>query len=201
MAAERAQFPTPTTQFPIGPLKTAVLIFVSSESILFLTVVAQYAVGQAHNTGPTPREYLDVPRMFGFSIALWLSSATMQLAPHSLRRHGVGAMRAWMAGTFVLGLIFLVGEAQEWLGLFQQQISASRNIWASTLFSLTGIHGLHVCVGLLFMLGLVAYSFYWPISHSDDSGLEALAIYWHFVDGMWVIIFGTVYFWSAFLGG
>lgn len=185
----------------IGPRKMGVLMFLGSESILFLTMIAQYVHGQAHPNGPTPSQMLNVPVTLGFSVALWLSSLTMQLAPHALQRGSYRLARMWMYATVVLGGIFLFGEVREWLDLASKNVTASRNIWATTYYALTGIHGIHVIVGLAFILGTIGFSYVRRLGHHLDSGLEVLTIYWHFVDGMWVLIFGLVYFWSAFLKG
>ncbi|MHB8620235.1 MAG: cytochrome c oxidase subunit 3 [Chloroflexota bacterium] len=185
----------------IGPRKMGILLFLGSETILFLTVIGQYVVGQGHNTGPTPQQSLDVLKTLGFSVALWASSATVQLAPLAVQRGRQGLMRLWLLATVVLGAVFLYGEASEWLGLANKHITASTNIWATTFFTLTGIHGLHVILGLTLLTGQIIFSYIKPVVPGNDSGLEIITIYWHFVDAMWVLIFSTIYLWSAFLGG
>jgi heme/copper-type cytochrome/quinol oxidase subunit 3 len=170
------------------------LIFLGSESIIFLSFIAAYIVGQGHHGHPNAQESLSAARMIPFSIALWLSSLTIWLAP----RRGP---RLWLGATFVLGAIFLGGELNEWLELFGQQVTAQSNIWSTTFFTLTGLHGMHVLIGLLLMLSMLAFSARRPLTHDGESAFELVSIYWHFVDGMWVLIYGTVYFWSAFLGG
>ena len=185
----------------VGPRKMGVLMFLCSESMLFATVIAQYVRGQAQPIGPTPHDVLDVPKTFAFSVALWLSSLTVQLALLAVKRGSSRMMRVWLLLTAGLGGIFLWGEVSEWFNLFHQNVTASRSIFATSFFSLTGIHGIHVMVGLGFLLGTVIFSFFHQVPRSNDSGLEIVAIYWHFVDGMWVLLFGTIYFWSATLGG
>lgn len=185
----------------IGPKKLGVLLFVSSETMVFLSVIAMYVTGQGHQGHPNPQETLDAARMIPFSIALWLSSGAIALCPRQVARGNQARMRLWLAVTIVLGAIFLGGELNEWLDLFGQQITAASNVWATTFFTLTGIHGMHVIVGLLMMLALIGSSFRHPVAHSSESSLELISLYWHFVDGMWVLIYGVVYFWSAFLGG
>ncbi len=184
-----------------GPRKLGVLLFVASESIVFFSVIAAYVVGQGHPQGPTPQQKLDVGRMIFYSIALWASSGTMALALPRVQKDDQRGMRLWLLVTVVLGAIFVFGEAQEWLALYQDQVSAARDLWGTTFFTLTGIHGLHVIIGLMAMLAIVGVSIKAPVSKSNDSGLEVLSIYWHFVDAMWILIFSAVYIWSAALGG
>lgn len=183
----------------VGPRKLGILMFLGSESILFLTVIAQYVHGQAHPNGPTPAESLDALKTLAFSVALWLSSLTMQLAPHAVQRGRQRLARVWMWLTVGLGAIFLWGEVMEWMSLGQKGITASRNIWATTYFTLTGIHGLHVIFGLALILGTIGFSYAVELPRGNDSGLEIVTVYWHFVDAMWVLIFGVIYLWSAVL--
>jgi len=188
------------TEHSIGPRRLGLLLFVSSESLVFLSVIAMYVSGN-HQGHPNPQESLSAGRMIPFSVALWLSSAAIWRASVSVGRGSQRGMRLWLGVTVVLGAIFLGGELNEWLELFGEQVTAASNVWASAFFTLTGIHGMHVIVGLLMMLALFGASFRNPIPHSGESSLELISLYWHFVDGLWVLIYGVVYFWSAFLGG
>jgi heme/copper-type cytochrome/quinol oxidase subunit 3 len=178
-----------------------VLVFIGSESMVFLSVIAMYVTGQGHQGHPNPQEVLSAGKMVPFSVALWLSSAAIAMCPGRVARGDQRGMRLWLGATIVLGAIFLGGELNEWLDLFGQQITAASNVWATTFFTLTGVHGMHVIVGLLMMAALVGSSYGHAVPHSGESSLELVSIYWHFVDGMWVLIYGVVYFWSAFLGG
>jgi heme/copper-type cytochrome/quinol oxidase subunit 3 len=185
----------------VGPRKLGLLLFIMSESMVFLSVIAMYAVGQGHQSHPTAQESLDAAKMIPFSIALWASSGTIALCAKRIARGDQAGMRLWLGATIVLGATFLGGELSEWLKLFTDQVTAQSNVWASAFFTLTGLHGIHVIVGLLMMLSLALTSFRTSIPHSRESSLELISLYWHFVDGMWILIYGVVYFWSAFLGG
>ncbi|MBV9119599.1 MAG: heme-copper oxidase subunit III [Chloroflexi bacterium] len=162
--------------------------------MIFISVIAMYLTGQGHQGHPSAPEMLDAGRMVPFSIALWLSSLTIWLA-------GRRGARLWLTATIVLGAIFLAGELSEWLDLFGKQVTAASNVWSTTFFTLTGLHGMHVVLGLLAMLAMFGYGMRRRLTHDGESAFELVSIYWHFVDGMWVLIYGIVYFWSAFLGG
>jgi heme/copper-type cytochrome/quinol oxidase subunit 3 len=191
----------PARRAPLGPRKLGLLLFIGSESLVFGAVIVMYVLSQGHQGHPNPQETLSAGRMVPFSIALWLSSAAIAMCPGRVARGDQGGMRLWLGATIVLGAIFLAGELMEWLDLFGEAITAANNVWSSAFFTLTGIHGLHVIVGLLMMLALIGASFRVPIPHSGESSLELVSVYWHFVDAMWIVIYGVVYFWSAFLGG
>ncbi len=187
-------------QHGLGPRRLGLLLFVSSETLVFLSVIAMYVSGN-HAGHPNPQESLSAGKMVPYSIALWASSGTIWLASRSISRGSQSGMRLWLLATIVLGGAFLIGELTEWLELFGERITAASNVWGSAFFTLTGIHGMHVIVGLLMMLALIGSSFRFPIPHSGESSLEIISLYWHFVDAMWILIYGVVYLWSAALGG
>ncbi len=197
--ASYAAAPSSAGTHAIGPRRLGVLLFVASESMVFLSVISLYSVGQGRVDHPNPQETLSAARMIPFSVALWLSSGTIALCARRLARGRYGGMRLWLLATVILGAVFLGGELSEWLELFGERVTAASNVWATTFFTLTGIHGLHVIIGLLMMLALLGVSLRRPLAHGGESGLELISIYWHFVDGMWVLIYGVVYFWSAFM--
>src|SRR5437870_1857163 len=125
MAAERTQFSIPNSHFTIGPRRAGILLFISSESIVFLAVIAMYVTGQGYHVGPTPQENLSAGRMIFFSVALWLSSATIARCPAQVERGNQRGMRRWLGATIILGAIFLVGEAAEWSDLYVNSITAA----------------------------------------------------------------------------
>ena len=192
--------PKPQTQ-GVGPRRAGVLLFIASESVVFLSVIAMYIAGQSHASHPTAQESLDAARMIPFSIALWASSGTIAVAGRRAEHGDQRGLRMWLVATIVLGAIFLAGELVEWLSLFGDRVTAASNEWSSAFFTLTGIHGMHVIVGLLLMVGVIAFSTRYPVARGKESGFEIVSLYWHFVDAMWILIYGVVYFWSAFLGG
>ena len=123
-------------------------------------------------------------------------------AGKSLEHGNQRGLIGWLSVTIVLGGVFLFGQGREYLHLLGENITRGRNLFGTTFFTLTGFHGLHVIAGAdhdgradRHLLPAI------PMRHSGESSLELVSLYWHFVDGMWVLIYGVVYFWSAFLGG
>ncbi len=174
-----------------------IAVFITSEAIFFLTLIITYIAYRGQSTsGPTPRDVLDVPYTAVFSLFLFSSSATMALVSSRLHHRDAPGVRRWLLLTILLGALFLLGQGYEYLRLYAGDVTISRNLWGSTFFTLTGFHGLHVLVGLLAMAILVSLVQPHPHAIRAASGVEAISLYWHFVDAVWVVIFTVVYLWT-----
>ena len=136
--------------------KLGVLVFISSEAIFFATLIITYIVYRGIGGGPSAREVLDVPVTGVFTVFLLSSSLTMARVSARLRHGDVAGVRRWLLATILLGAVFLVGQGYEYVHLYLDNVTISRNLWGSTFFTLTGFHGLHVLVGLISMAILVA---------------------------------------------
>ena len=161
-----------------------VAIFIGSESIFFLAIVLAYVAYRDAGLA-TAKANLDVGRTAIFSIALFTSSATMALAARA--RSG-----RWLAATIALGAIFLVGQGSEYARLLSQGIGPGSALFGTTFFTLTGLHGLHV------LAGLVALAALFTANRRRARAVravawEAVGLYWHFVDAVWVVVFSVVY--------
>jgi cytochrome c oxidase subunit 3/cytochrome o ubiquinol oxidase subunit 3 len=100
----------------------------------------------------------------------------------------------WWALTVVLGGIFLVGTGLEWKKLiYQDGLTISTNLFGTTYYSLVGLHASHVIIGLTMLSIVLIFSLAGKINHGHSRQLEVLSLYWHFVDGVWVVVFTVVY--------
>jgi cytochrome c oxidase subunit I len=166
-----------------------VLTFISSEVFFFGSLIAAYVDYRTRSpSGPGPGD-LDVGRTALFSLALFASSATIYLAERRLERDDHRGFRLWWLTTMVLGLIFIVGQGTEYARLYADGISIDRNLFTSAFFTLTGFHGLHVIIGLVALATLLTTRF-------THNAARAVSAYWHFVDGVWVVVFSVVYLWN-----
>lgn len=171
--------------------------FVASESIFFIMLILAYV--NFHGTvtdGPTAVNSLDPLRTGIFSIFLLASSFTVWLAGRSLALKNHSMMKIWLLVTIVLGALFIYGQASEWLGLIEQNITISRNVFGSTFFTLTGFHGFHVCVGLLMLSIILGLAMFGDFKGPKSDGVECVSIYWHFVDGVWIVVYSVIYLWA-----
>jgi heme/copper-type cytochrome/quinol oxidase subunit 3 len=173
------------------------LTFITSESIFFGALIATFVVYRnASTSGPGPH-IVDVARTGLFSLALWASSGTVWLAARQLGRGSQRGFRLWLLATIGLGLLFLYGQATEYTRLYGQGITISTNLFTSAFFTLTGFHGFHVVLGLLALCILAGLAFAGVFREENHRvGVEAVSIYWHFVDAVWVVLFALVYLWS-----
>jgi len=159
-------------------------LFIASEAILFLSVVVAYLATREPGLADA-RATLDLGRTAIFSVALFSSSATVALA---------GARRdvRWLAATMLLGAVFLAGQGSEYARLLTIGIGPSSALFGTTFFTLTGLHGAHVLVGLI-ALGALAGSTIRRGVAVGPIAWEAVSLYWHFVDAVWIVVFSVAY--------
>jgi cytochrome c oxidase subunit 3/cytochrome o ubiquinol oxidase subunit 3 len=137
---------------------------------------------------------LTLPLTIGTTICLLSSSFTVHLAERRLRSGDRGAFIGWWALTIALGAIFLSGTAYEWYGLItREHLTISRNMFGTTFYTLVGFHALHVTVGVVAMLIVLSLAFRSAVTAKNRMGVEMISWYWHFVDGVWVVVFSLVY--------
>jgi cytochrome c oxidase subunit 3/cytochrome o ubiquinol oxidase subunit 3 len=100
----------------------------------------------------------------------------------------------YLAGTVLLGSIFLITTAQEWYHLIQHEgLTIRTNLFGTTYYSLVGLHASHVVVGLIMLSLTLAFAMMGRVTEEHSEKLEVLSLYWHFVDGVWVVVFLVVY--------
>ncbi|MHB1844291.1 MAG: cytochrome c oxidase subunit 3 [Deltaproteobacteria bacterium] len=176
-----------------GRLGVALLIL--SEGTFFLVLLLAFAL--FHGAGEAAaRRALDPVKSFVFSLFLFSSSLTIWRASKAAAAARLRATTAWLAATVGLGAVFLVGQTLEYRHLFAIDVTAGSGPFGQTFFALTGFHALHVLAGLVAIGSLGALSFREGFDEARREGLEAVAMYWHFVDLVWVFIFSIVYLWG-----
>jgi len=175
----------------------AMTLFLISEGAFFgfLIIAYVYFHGAVHE-GPDAANSLHPLTSGIYTAFLLASSFTMWRAEKSHSRRRVLEFTLWLSATIAFGTIFLFGQGREFIGLYRENITVSRNVFGTSFFTLTGFHGLHVLLGLLALSLLLAVSFFGGFKTSDASAVRTIALYWHFVDWIWVIIFSVVYLWA-----
>ncbi|MEN9204178.1 MAG: heme-copper oxidase subunit III [Thermostichales cyanobacterium BF4_bins_65] len=170
-----------------------VKVFLLAESVLFLSLFAAYLTFKF--TAPvwppegTPERELLLPGLN--SLVLIASSFVIHQAEDAIRENDVPAVQKWFGLTALMGMIFLAGQAYEYLHL---EFGLTTNLYASSFYVLTGFHGLHVLVGVLLILGVLWRSrVAGHYSAEKHFGIAAAELYWHFVDVIWIILFFLLY--------
>ncbi len=174
--------------------KVGMLAFFVSETAFFSTLLMAYVIyiGQSL-TEPTP-QVLSLRLAIVNTICLLTSSFTIHMAEKALRWGNSAAFRGLWGLTILLGAAFVAGTGYEWYGLIvEHQLTISRNLFGTTYYTLVGFHAAHVTVGvflLMLMFGLYQGR---QLAGSNPIGIELVSWYWHFVDGVWVVVFTVVY--------
>lgn len=164
-----------------------------AESAIFIIFVVAYVFYLGRDlSGPKPGQVLELPILN--SICLLASSATITLAVRALGR---GAIRQFAIGwlsTLLLGGYFLLGTALEWKKLIEVHgLTIQTNLFGTTFYSLVGLHACHVIVGLVMLLIVFALTLAGLVRRDHVERMEVLALYWHFVDAIWIVVFSVVY--------
>jgi cytochrome c oxidase subunit 3/cytochrome o ubiquinol oxidase subunit 3 len=166
---------------------------ISAESAIFTIFVVAYLfyIGKSL-TGPLPRDVLHAPIFF--TICLLSSSLTIHLAVKSLKSAKVTRFALWWFLTLTLGATFLAGTAREWHRLiYEEGLTIQTNLFGTTYYSLVGLHAFHVTVGLLGITTVLLFALLGYMRQEHAERVDVLALYWHFVDAVWVVVFTVVY--------
>ena len=183
-----------------GPAPTRVVagfgfwLFLLSDIILFAALFAAYAVlSDASSGGPTAAELFDKRHVFLETLCLLTSSVTCGFGSLAVLRTDKGAMYLWMAATFVLGAIFLAMEASEFAGMVSAGAGPSRSAFLSAFFALVGTHGLHVTVGLAWLLIMLLQVATLGFQPMVARRFFCFGLFWHALDIVWIGVFTIVY--------
>jgi len=173
--------------------RVAMFVLIAAEAAIFTIFVVAYIfyIGKSL-TGPTPQDVLAAPIFY--SICLLSSSVTIHFAVRALRFGNVNIFLRWWFVTITLGAIFLYGTATEWHRLiYTEGLTISTSLFGTTYFSLVGLHGFHVVVGILCLTLVFGFALTGRVKQEHAYRVDVLALYWHFVDAVWVVVFTVVY--------
>jgi cytochrome c oxidase subunit 3/cytochrome o ubiquinol oxidase subunit 3 len=188
---------TPMAQAPARSLPyrgtVAMASLIMAESAIFTIFVVAYLFYLGKSlTGPTPREVLETPIFF--TVCLLSSSLTVHFAARFLERGKRGGFLTLWFLTIVLGSLFLFGTGQEWHRLiYEHGLTISTNLFGTTYYSLVGLHATHVTVGLIMLSLVLLFGLAGRVGPEQSARVGVLALYWHFVDAVWVVVFTVVY--------
>jgi cytochrome c oxidase subunit 3 len=166
--------------------------FLVADGMTFAGFFAAYLTFRAVNPLPEGSTYeLELLLPTINTVLLLISSFTFHRAGRECRANRLAACRRWLLITGALGVAFLAGQMVEY---FHLPFGLTDNLFASTFYALTGFHGLHVTLGAI-CIGIVALQARpgGGVDASQPFGLEAAELYWHFVDGIWVVLYGILY--------
>jgi heme/copper-type cytochrome/quinol oxidase subunit 3 len=187
----------PPTSLGMDHRKLLMWLFLASDCMFFGALIATYMIYRGRTEevgiGPFPHEMVDIPFTSVSAFILLMSSLTMVLSLGSLQRGNIRNSRIWLFATAMLGSIFLGGQYFEFTEFYHEGLGLTTNLYGSSFYTLTGFHGTHVAIGVLWLLGLLFVSLRGGLKAKDSMTLEVAGLYWHFVDIVWIVIFTLVY--------
>jgi len=115
------------------------------------------------------------------------------LALASIQRGNQRGLRIWIGATAALGLVFLGGQFFEFTAFYREGLGLTTNIFSMSFFTLTGFHGAHVTIGVIWLISILIVSLRGGLRQDQSMNVEIAGLYWHFVDIVWIVIFTLVY--------
>ncbi len=197
--------------------KVAIWTFIGSECMLFASLISTYLIYKGRSPeGPYPHEawtnpatgqvfkpILNIPVTSFSTFVLLMSSLAMVLALAAVQNRNLpkrtafervlGSSKLWLWVTCILGTTFLACQAYEFTSFIHEGLSIRTNLFGSSFFTLTGFHGAHVTAGVIWLFTLLAIDYKRGLRPEDATIVDICALYWHFVDVVWILIFTLVY--------
>ena len=168
--------------------------FLASDCMFFGSLIWVYMVYRGRSLeGPYPQEILNIPYTSVSAAVLLLSSLAMVLALNGVQRGNMRQFRVWLGATAALGALFLGGQYFEFTEFYHHGLTLEQNLFGTTFFVLTGFHGTHVGIGIIWLVTLILMSLFGRLTPANAERVEVAGLYWHFVDIVWIVIFTLVY--------
>jgi cytochrome c oxidase subunit III len=187
--------PEPAPRRPLDNLRVALLFFMGAESMFFAALIsALFILRLGMPVWPPPLQpRLPIDVTAANTVVLLFSSVAMVLAGRALARDDRRRLIRWLTVTAILGGIFLCVQGYEWVQLVRFGLTMSSSTYGTTFYTLIGTHALHVAGALIWLLALLGLTAAGRVSRERGTIVRGCALYWHFVVGLWPILFVTVY--------
>jgi heme/copper-type cytochrome/quinol oxidase subunit 3 len=175
--------------------KLGMWLFISSDCLFFGAFIATFLLyrDRGGQKGPTPKEVFNIPFTSATSFILLMSSLTMVLALAAIQRGDHRRFRIWIIATALFGATFIGGQIFEFTEFTRKGLNIDTSVFGSSFYVLTGLHGAHVTVGIVWLLSLWGLSMQGQLKTEHAERVEIAGLYWHFVDVVWIVIFTVIY--------
>jgi len=191
------QEPEHYTSTGLNHRKLLMWIFLGSDCLFFGALIATHMVNRNRADlldGFSPACVLNIPITSASTFVLLMSSVMMVLAVAASDRGDMKQLRLWLFMTALLGSAFLGFQVYEFISFVDEGLTIGTNLFGSTFFTLTGFHGTHVTIGVIWLLSLLVTSFWRAdLTTGNPLNIDIAGLYWHFVDIVWIVIFTAVY--------
>jgi len=184
----------PPTSTGLDSRKLGFWIFLGSETLFFASFISAYMVYKGESVvGPYSAEILDIPLTTVSTFVLLMSSLAMVLGLAGVQQGSRKNSLLWLGVTIVLGATFLAFQAFEFTEFYHHGLTLQTNLFGSTFFILTGFHGAHVTIGVLWLMILWLQALRGKLGPEKALNVEIAGLYWHFVDIVWIALFTLIY--------
>jgi cytochrome c oxidase subunit 3/cytochrome o ubiquinol oxidase subunit 3 len=175
--------------------KLGMWLFLSSDCLFFGAFIATFLLyrDRGGQKGPTPKDVFNIPFTSATSFILLMSSLTMVLALAAIQRGDHRRFRVWILATALFGATFIAGQIFEFTEFTREGLNLHTSVFGSSFYVLTGLHGAHVTVGIVWLLSLWGLSTQGRLKTEHSERVEVAGLYWHFVDVVWIVIFTVIY--------
>jgi cytochrome c oxidase subunit III len=189
----------------IDSRKLAIWTFIGSECMFFATLIGTYLVYKGRDiVGPKPHDewllngvpqeqMLEIPLVTIGTALLLFSSFFVVLALYGAQKGKRGMQLFWLGMTILCGVFFVGMQVFEFTHFYHKGMGYTTNLFSQTFFTLTGFHGTHVTIGVIWLITMFVLALRGKVPPAKSLNLEIAALYWHFVDVVWIVIFPVVY--------
>jgi cytochrome c oxidase subunit III len=195
------------TSTGIDSRKMAIWTFIGSECLFFASLISTYVVYRGKSlVGPFPHEewtdpatgkvyeqIFEIPLVTLGTALLLFSSLFIVLALYGAQRGNRKMLLGWLAATIACGMFFVGMQVYEFTHFVHKGLTLQRNMFGASFFTLTGFHGTHVTIGVIWLVTMFILALRRQLPSKRAINLEIAALYWHFVDVVWIVIFPVVY--------
>ena len=184
----------PATSTGIPNRKLAIWTFIGSECLFFASLISVYLVYRGKSlVGPYPAEIFEIPLVTVGTALLLFSSLFVVLALNGCEQGNRKKFLGWLAMTILCGLFFIGMQVYEFTHFYHEGLTMQKNLFGASFFSLTGFHGTHVTIGVIWLISIFIEGVRGHVPPAKALNFEMSALYWHFVDVVWIVIFPVVY--------
>jgi cytochrome o ubiquinol oxidase subunit 3 len=179
---------------PEGSTMLGFWLYIMSDCLIFAVLFATYAVlGHNYAAGPSPKDLFELPVVALNTSMLLFSSITYGFAMLAMQKNNQGGTLLWLAVTGLFGAVFIYLELNEFYHLIAEGAGPRRSAFLSSFFTLVGTHGLHVTVGIVWLITLMIQVAQKGLIPENQCRLMCLSMFWHFLDVVWIGVFSIVY--------
>ena len=186
----------------INHRKLLMWVFLGSDCLFFGSLIATYMVYRGQSlVGPYPADIVDVPVTTISTFVLLMSSFGMVMAVAAARNGNQRRLIQWLVVTILLGATFIGFQVYEFNAFRVEGLRYETNLFSSSFYTLTGFHGAHVTLGLVWLIAIAIIAARNPAGRPSDLDVDIAGLYWHFVDIVWIVIFTLLYLIGGFDAG